>query len=215
MDVAEILRRSNQASLDSLVPLTKIQTRTDMKRYAQNGYSVGITAKEFSEKYPLLPIENIYFSDNLFDTLYYGELDFEIPIVLNLQIYGDKRLSIKESDEEFQKRVLATVANIKTLDKNQLSRYINGLSDGLSMSVLAAYVKRTKPSAALYDFFFSFYKYKDYGFAHLDLEDFEKVVAKKSEKAKNKTAKKTKALPDVVTIYRGEGNDSTPYQIAP
>lgn len=49
MDVAEILRRSNQASLDSLVPLIKIQTRTDMKRYAQNGYSVGITAKEFSE----------------------------------------------------------------------------------------------------------------------------------------------------------------------
>ena len=103
MNVAEILRRSNQASLDSLVPLTKIQTRTDMKRYAQNGYSVGITAKEFSERYPLLSIENIYFSDNLFDTLYYGELDFEIPIVLNLQIYGDKRLSIKESDEEFQK----------------------------------------------------------------------------------------------------------------
>lgn len=174
MDVAEILRRSNQASLDSLVPLIKIQTRTDMKRYAQNGYSVGITAKEFSEKYPLLPIENIYFSDNLFDTLYYGELDFEMPIVLNLQIYGNK-------------------------------------SDGLSMSVLAAYVKRTKPSAALYDFFFSFYKYKDYGFAHLDLEDFEKVVAKKSKKAKNKTAEKTKALPDVVTIYRGEGDDSTPY----
>ena len=58
MDVAEILRRSNQASLDSLVPLIKIQTRTDMKRYAQNGYSVGITAKEFSEKYPLLSIEN-------------------------------------------------------------------------------------------------------------------------------------------------------------
>lgn len=139
MNVAEILRRSNQASLDSLVPLTKIQTRTDMKRYAQNGYSVGITAKEFSERYPLLPIENIYFSDNLFDTLYYGELGFEIPIVLNLQIYGDKRLSIKESDEEFQKRVLATAANIKTLGKNQLSRYINGLSDGLSMSVLAAY----------------------------------------------------------------------------
>lgn len=211
MDVAEILRRSNQASLDSLVPLIKIQTRTDMKRYAQNGYSVGITAKEFSEKYPLLPIENIYFSDNLFDTLYYGELDFEMPIVLNLQIYGNKRLAVKESDEEFQKRVLATVANIKTLDKNKLSCYINSLSDGLSMSVLAAYVKRTKPSAALYDFFFSFYKYKDYGFAHLDLEDFEKVVVKKSEKAKNKTAEKTKALPDVVTIYRGEGDDSTPY----
>ena len=79
-----------------------------------------------------------------------------MPIVLNLQIYGNKRLAVKESDEEFQKRVLATVANIKTLDKNKLSCYINSLSDGLSMSVLAAYVKRTKPSAALYDFFFSF-----------------------------------------------------------
>ena len=211
MDVAEVLRRSNQASLDSLVPLTKIQTRMDMKRYTQNGYSVGITAKEFSEKYPLLPVENIYFSDNLFDTLYYGELDFEIPIVLNLQIYGDKRLSIRESDEEFQKRVLATVANIKTLNKNHLSFYVNSLSDGLSMSVLATYVKRAKPSAALYDFFFSFYKYKDYGFGHLSLEDFEKVIAKKSEKAKNKTAEKVKTLPDVVTIYRGEGDDSTPY----
>lgn len=143
MDVAEVLRRSNQASLDSLVPLTKIQTRMDMKRYAQNGYSVGITAKEFSEKYPLLPVENIYFSDNLFDTLYYGELDFEIPIVLNLQIYGNKRLSIRESDEEFQKRVLATVANIKTLNKNHLSFYVNSLSDGLSMSVLATYADVT------------------------------------------------------------------------
>lgn len=80
MDVAEILRRSNQASLDSLVPLIKIQTRTDMKRYAQNGYSVGITAKEFSEKYPLLPIENIYFSDNLLTPYIMENLTSKCPL---------------------------------------------------------------------------------------------------------------------------------------
>lgn len=66
MDVAEILRRSNQASLDSLVPLTKIQTRTDMKRYAQNGYSVGLTTptgKPVGFLLPSLACNRTSFSD--------------------------------------------------------------------------------------------------------------------------------------------------------
>ena len=48
--------------------------------------------------------------------LYYCVLDSTtVPIVLSLNICGDKRLAVKsESDEKFQQRVLGTAENIST-----------------------------------------------------------------------------------------------------
>ena len=108
MTIGDILIQTNQASLDTMLPLTAVQTNADIERYYKEGYSIGITATEFAKKYPRLPITRIYAARNMLAPLYYCELDNPaIPIVLSLNIYGDKRLAVNgESDEKFQQRVL-------------------------------------------------------------------------------------------------------------
>ena len=108
MTIGDILIQTNQASLDTMLPLTAVQTNADIERYYKEGYSIGITATEFAKKYPRLPITRIYAARNMLAPLYYCELDNPAnPIVLSLNIYGDKRLAVNgESDEKFQQRVL-------------------------------------------------------------------------------------------------------------
>lgn len=71
MTIGDILLQNNKATLDDMLPLSKVQTADDIKRYLAMGYCVGMTADEFSKKYPVLPIENIYASCNMLDPLYY------------------------------------------------------------------------------------------------------------------------------------------------
>ena len=126
MTIGDILVNTNRATLENLLPLTEVKTQEDFAKFEKKGYTVGITAEEFQKKYPLLPVENIYASYNILSSLYYCELDNPtIPIVLNLQIYGDKRLTVaSESDEEFQKRVLSIAKAISEGDMKQIRSYL-------------------------------------------------------------------------------------------
>lgn len=95
MTIGDILVNTNRANLNNLLPLSEVKTKEDFAKFKKKGYTVGMTAGEFQEKYPLLPVENIYASYNILSSLYYCEpQNPTIPIVLNLQIYGDKRLSV-------------------------------------------------------------------------------------------------------------------------
>ena len=116
MTVGDILVSINQASLETMLPLTAVQTSADIERYYKEGYSIGITATEFAKKYPRLPITRIYAARNMLAPLYYCELDNPaIPIVLSLNIYGDKRLAVNgESDEKFQQRILDMAEKISS-----------------------------------------------------------------------------------------------------
>lgn len=75
MTVGDILVSINQASLETMLPLTAVQTNADIERYYKEGYSVGLTANEFAKKYPRLPISRIYAARNMLAPLYYCELD--------------------------------------------------------------------------------------------------------------------------------------------
>lgn len=88
MTVGDILVSVNQASLETMLPLTAVQTSADIERYYKEGYSVGLTANEFAKKYPRLPVDRIYAAHNMLAPLYYCELDSTtVPIVLSLNIY--------------------------------------------------------------------------------------------------------------------------------
>ena len=213
MTIGDILVNTNRANLDNLLPLTEVKTKEDFAKFKKKGYTVGMTAGEFQEKYPLLPIENIYASYNILSSLYYCEpQNPTIPIVLNLQIYGDKRLSVaNESDEAFQNRILSIVKTISDGNVKRIRSYLFSLEDSFRVSVLSQYVKNAEPSTELYDLFMDYYKSTDYGFQNLSEADIRKVLSGKSEEQKKKTAEKLRKFPDTVTVYRGEGSKSTPY----
>lgn len=138
MTVGDILVSVNQASLDTMLPLTAVQTSADIERYYKEGYSVGMTAGDFAKKYPRLPIERIYAAHNMLAPLYYCELDNPIvPIVLSLNIYGDKRLAMNgELGEKFQQRVLDTAEKISSGNIPFIRSYLFFLEDSLRVSVL-------------------------------------------------------------------------------
>lgn len=84
MTIGDILVNTNRANLNNLLPLSEVKTKKDFAKFKKKGYTVGMTAGEFQEKYPLLPIENIYASYNILSSLYYCEpQNPTIPIVLN------------------------------------------------------------------------------------------------------------------------------------
>lgn len=77
MTVGDILVSINQASLDTMLPLTAVQTSADIERYYKEGYSIGITATEFAKKYPRLPITRIYAArKNLSRYIGYGQAGY-------------------------------------------------------------------------------------------------------------------------------------------
>lgn len=65
MTIGDILVNTNRANLDNLLPLTEVKTKKDFAKFKKKGYTVGMTAWEFQEKYPLLPVEYIYASYNI------------------------------------------------------------------------------------------------------------------------------------------------------
>lgn len=213
MTIGDILVNTNRANLNNLLPLSEVKTKKDFAKFKKKGYTVGMTAGEFQEKYPLLPIENIYASYNILSSLYYCEpQNPTIPIVLNLQIYGDKRLSVaNESDEAFQNRILSIAKAISEGNVKRIRSYLFSLEDSFRVSVLSQYIKNAEPSPELYNLFMDYYKSTDYGFQNLSEADIRKVLSGKSEEQKKKTAEKLRKFPDTVTVYRGEGSKSTPY----
>ena len=203
MTVGDILVSINQASLDTMLPLTAVQTSADIERYYKKGYSVGITANEFAKKYPRLPISRIYAARNMLAPLYYCELDNPaIPIVLSLNIYGDKRLAVNgESDEKFQQRVLDMAEIISSGNVSFIRSYLFSLEDSLRVSVLSKYIELSNPGEDLYVLFLDLYRTSDFGFSSLSENGLQKVFAGKSQKQKQDTEKKLSSLPDVAVSY--------------
>ena len=214
MTIGDILIQTNQANLDTMLPLTAVKTSADIERYYKEGYNVGMTASDFAKKYPRLPIERIYAAHNMLAPLYYCELDNPIvPIVLSLNIYGGKRLAMNgELDEKFQQRVLDTAEKISSGNIPFIRSYLFSLEDSLRVSVLSKYIELSNPGEDLYVLFLDLYRTSDFGFSSLSENGLQKVFAGKSQKQKQDTEKKLSSLPDVVTIYRGEGSKSTPYE---
>lgn len=162
MTVGDILVSINQASLETMLPLTAVQTSADIERYYKEGYSVGLTANEFAKKYPRLPISRIYAARNMLAPLYYCELDNPaIPIVLSLNIYGDKCLAVNgESDEKFQQRVLDMAEKISSGNVPFIRGYLFSLEDSLRVSVLSKYIELSSPGENLYALFFGLLSYQ-------------------------------------------------------
>lgn len=155
-----------------------------------------------------------YAAHNMLAPLYYCEFDSTtVPIVLSLNIYGDKRLAVNsESDEKFQQRVLGAAENISTGNAPFIRSYLFSLEDSLRVSVLSRYIELSNPDEDLYSLFLDLYRTSDFGFSALKEDDLQKVFAGKSQKQKQDTIKRLSSLPDTVTVYRGEGSKSTTYK---
>lgn len=174
-----LIKSSNQSSRLNLSSREQfLIIYKDIKRYSDSGYGVGMTADEFSERYPLLSIDHIYVGFNRLSSLYYCEPDNSVvPIVLSLQIYGDHRLPVGNlNDEQFQQHILDTAKRLTTNNAAFIRTYIFSLEDSFRVSVLSKYIKQAPPSPELYSLFTDIYRSTDYGFGVFDNIPYRFVV---------------------------------------
>lgn len=210
--ISDILLQNGTASLKDFYPLTEVKTMTDKESLTAKGYAPGYTASEWPYR---LPADKIYYSKQIFPCAYYYDPDnAAIPIALNLNIYGTRRLPTIKDDNEFCKYILDFAESLKRPSKEKVFSYLLAQDDGLRSELLAEYIRRSDPSPDLYDLFLSFYTITDYGAGAYNTALLQKLFSGRSDEQIQAVSAALSDFPEIISIYRGEAEGSTPYHRA-
>lgn len=210
--ISDILLQNGTARLKGFYPLTEVKTKTDKESLASKGYAPGYTASEWPYR---LPADKIYYSRQIFlCTYYYNPYNAAIPIALNLNIYGTQRLPIIKDDNEFYKYIMDYAESLKYPGKENIFSYLLAQDDGLRSELLAEYIRHNDPSPDLYDLFLSFYTITDYGAGAYDTALLQKLFSGISDEQIQAVSAALSDFPEIISIYRGEAEGSTPYHRA-
>ena len=147
-------------------------------------------------------------------TYYYDPYNAAIPIALNLNIYGTRRLPTIKDDNEFCKYILDFAESLKHPSKEKVFSYLLAQDDGLRSELLAEYIRRSDPSPDLYDLFLSFYTITDYGAGAYNTALLQKLFSVRSVEQIQAVSAALSDFPEIISIYRGEAEGSTPYHRA-
>ena len=219
MSISSIYSDLNkQYSITDYVSLTEIKTEEDKKKANQNHYPVGFTQDEWEKKFPAIPADKVIcpksgrFPSSL---CYYDHKG--IYIVLN--IYGSDILGLPGCKEPFD---IALAQRIHVLEEAREKKKYNALlvgaasegSGNISARQILDLLENYGPSPELYDAFISYYTFSDCGCGVLteNMEKFMELLNGRTEAQRKAALDSMKDLPEVVTVYRGEGNESTPYE---
>lgn len=207
-----------QYSLDDMVCIADIETVEQLKEYEAQGYEAGFTRSQFMNRFPHIAVEHIYCIRTTFVPVGLIYLDEEQYICIHTSLFGGKDITNK-TDEEFEK-VLSEIINrrieaVRNKEYHVLFYGMNSEDEGnIQMRVLHNLIKNEKPCKEIYQSFVDVYSFCDCGIAQISLEDVKRVCKGKSKGQQDETLKRMSQLPDIITIYRGEGSSSTPYENA-
>lgn len=209
--ISDILLKNGTASLKELYPLTEVKTEEDKKRLSIMGYNPGYTVSAWPYD---VPVERVFYSNQLFpSTYYYDPNEGAAPIVLNLNIIGTQRLSPID-DSAFFLYIREQAAKLKNPSVEDMKSYLISLDNGFRSEVMAAYLKASTPSPELYDLFLTYYTITDYGAGAYDADTLKRVCSGRSAEQTDQLMHDLAEYPDVLTIYRGEAEGSTPHHKA-
>ena len=173
-------------TFDSAVCQTAIQTEEDVTTYKNMGHVFCRTETEFKEECPGVDPKCIFYA--MYSCIYFNQ-----ETMVACAFFGAESVKKAEAAKNYKASVFA-------------------FPDTMRFDYLALLAKKGVPD--LYEIYLYVYTITDYGFNNIDDETFRLVVNSKTAKDRAKTRRKLKKLPDVVTIFRGENNLSTPYNKA-
>ena len=207
MTLAEIMLNVKDISMKQLVFQNESKTDADIDKYREKGYRVNFTEEQFKEKFELPPECIAYTPSISYEALYFNRQTLaalNFPLTLYMNEFG---MDI-EKFYQAVKSIEHEVANGDYITS------ISSLPDRMRMEYFDILIQRGIDFPDFYEKFYSFYIMSDYGFSALSANTLEKIVAMKTEKDWQRTSECLKALPDTVTIYRGQTNLSTPLERA-
>lgn len=206
---------NRQYSLNDMVCIADIASEEQLQTLAQNGYYAGFTAESWAKNYPSIDAKNIFCLKTILfpmDLLY---LDMEHYICFHTRIYDGKFLSYNGKDSfesDARKNIQGLMKAYEEKDYYALlSASTSEQSGNIAMAILNKMLEQEKGSAKLYKAFLSHYTFCDCGAQQISRANMEKVRSCKTKRQTEATLKRLSSYPDEITIYRGEGSQSTDY----
>lgn len=217
MDLAELIALIHQESIADFIPLREIpdeETRREyQERLQEQFYQFPYHYQSFQEAYPNLNPDWVYCNRGI-SPLYYWEEDTGILLKIPVELEGLEAgaLAGRENVEAIVLRELAQYR--KETAKQDYSHVLYSLNGAMKMEYLDYLIEQKRPIQDLFSLFHACYVSTDFGAAAISRENLEYVINTMTADEKSATTKKTESLPEVVTIYRGEGARSTSWEKA-
>lgn len=213
MSVANLVHQLKFRKIEELYPLVKVPNETEMKRLQENGMSIDLSADVFEERFAGVPVENVYYLNNSLDKYFY--IDLDTYNVMHLNIYNGQFFGLKDETlpEEWRK-----VLDIKKkyLESRDFIGLLTMTPSCLNSALLNHILECEEPSEEMYELFIEMYSFNDYVAGLLSEKAWDNVMKsfEKATKYKEDLNMKLADLPEKITVYRGEGDKSTPHDEA-
>lgn len=219
MGINEVLLKVKGGSLDALLPLEKIVTQEDKNEYIQLGYNVGFTLDEFKERFPNLNSSYIFYDNfDLIPSIVYYEEEIlfytKIECIIGKEVF---MFSNKKGEDEasYIERFIRTRRNYALEKKYEIS--FSFAPDSIRCQLLSKLMDRMESqnlNIDIYNIFISVYSSSEFGAYNISNRNLINLKKCKSIEQSNQLKESLKDLPNIVTIYRGEGDKSTNYKKA-
>lgn len=207
MTVDDILLNINKHGFDSFVPLTSIRTEEDKQALRAKGYMITVcyTLDEFKSKVGIVdfPYDKIFYTPSMNAECYYFNRETLGIHLINTFLF--------ETEKHEGSRYLELIEDIEEkVAEGDFDLCVAMLQGTLAIEYIQMVVREKADKVAdLYDFFMDTYNTSDYGFSVIERDVLDKVIAKKTDDEKAKTAELLKDYPDELTIYRGGNSESS------
>ena len=205
MTLEDIILRAKNVGLDKIVRQSDIKTQEDIEELTQQGYQILCTSDEFSKKYSI-PVNMVCYSPSISLFMFYFNEE-------TLAVFPLHSIQFPSLNKKFDINTLYHAIDERE-EEVKNGDYFNSLITLADTAMVLDYFSlllKKENVKDLYGLFLEFYTINDYGFGNLLLETLKQIVDRKTDKQKCETVKKIQNLPDVITIYRGENNNSTQY----
>lgn len=196
-------------TLNQLIPLSSITSPQQLKALQAQGIQVEFTTDSFKEQFPFIEVSHVYYSPQWFGAYLY--LDLEHFCLFDLQLMNQKSLAEQLSGKPFATLFPGLLASQHQLfEQRDYAQLLLRCPENLRPELLQYIATHAEADEELYTFVINWYQSCDYAAGSMTPKTWERLFEHKSSALRAKTEKALSHLPDEVTVYRGEGELSTP-----
>lgn len=206
MTVDEILFGTKNINIKSLVCQIDIKTNEDIEKLNENKYNVAYTLDSFVEAFPNFEPKCIHYLPSFSQPCIYFNLETLAACPFHIEF-----VSLEGFDKFFNGTEEVIKEREEEVKHGNFMGSILTLPDAMRFEYFELLLQKYPDTPNIYSLFFSIYQSSEYGFSSVSPETIAKVLKYKTDEDRKVTEKEIKGLPDVVTVYRGGNNHSTPY----
>lgn len=211
MTLNELLLNINFVSFKDVVHQRDVLTAADKAAYLDAGYNIPFTVDEFRAVLPDIDPQHIHYTKSISGPcFYFNEDTFAAnPLHLEMLVAGMDLFT----PEAFLSAISRRESDVAHGDYMGSAMSMPG-SMQLEYVQMLAEKKGADNVPGIYALFMEMYSHSDYGASVVKRSVLESITRRKTDEERRTTEEKLAALPERVTVYRGGGDKSVPYQKA-